>query len=101
MTNCKVRGLDIHQVVMYIYIMQRTNIYLPADLTQKLQTMSREQRITFAQLVRTLIDERIKEKEKKQATSVLAKMAKNAKKSGLKNLGKHHDYYLYGKGRID
>lgn len=85
--------------------MIRTNIYLPEDLHKTLQRVAKEEGDSMAEFVRKLLQEKLNGQKKfKNGAEMFSKMLTNAKKSkgsGLKDLAKNHDYYLYGAGRKD
>ena len=79
--------------------MQRTNMYFPQEMIHKLKAVAQKEDKSVTDLVRDFVEIGL-EKKVKPGASVLLSMAKNAKKSGRKDLAGKHDHYLYGKGRI-
>ena len=76
--------------------MIRTNIYLPKDLHEKLHRLSQQEHISMAQLVREFTKQGIVTKTKQDGgVTSLLRMAANARPSGIRDLAKNHDYYLY------
>lgn len=77
-------------------MLKRTNIYLPTQTLQLIKRKAQEERITMAEVIRSILEKEIQNK-KRNAVESLLKMAKKAGSSGLKDVAKRHDYYLYSK----
>lgn len=81
--------------------MIRTNMYFPKQLYELLKSEARREEISIAELVRNLVEKGIsKRKRFKNGAQVLLEMAKHAGRSGLPDLARNHDEYLYGSKRI-
>ena len=75
-------------------MLQRTNIYLPDNIINFLKTRAKEEKRTMSDIVRMVLEKETKTQKANWAQSLL-KLAINAKGSGIKDLSKRHDYYLY------
>lgn len=74
----------------------RTNIYLAPKTIAALKANAEEKRKTMAELIREILKKTIKETKKNWTQSLLV-LAQKAEKSGLGNLARRHDEYLYAK----
>lgn len=76
-------------------MLQRTNIYLPTQLINFLKSKAREEKSTMSHVVRKLLDKEVKKENTNWAASLLKLSQTAPRGSGLKDLSKRHDYYLY------
>lgn len=74
----------------------RTNIYLEPQTVIALKANAQERGETMAGIIRKILNKAIKEEKKSWAKSLLA-LAQKPARSGLGDLAKSHDEYLYGK----
>lgn len=72
----------------------RTNIYLQDQMLNYLKTRAKEEKVTMSDVVRRMIAKEVEKKQTNWAQSLL-ELSKKAKGSGLRDLSKRHDYYLY------
>ena len=75
-------------------MLQRTNIYLPSDMIQTLKAKARRKDSSMSDVVREALEKEINIENTGWAQSLLA-LSKKAKGSGLRDLSRRHDYYLY------
>lgn len=71
----------------------RTNIYLQKQTIDYLKFLAFQEGIPMAKIVRDTLEKNLV-KPKNWAESILT-LSKLAGKSGIKDLSKRHDYYLY------
>lgn len=81
--------------------MLKTYLYIPEQLEEKLKLTAKTQKKSKAEVMREALREGIGALERKQAggAEVLLKLAKMAKKYGVKGPrdgSVNHDYYLWG-----
>lgn len=72
----------------------RTNIYLPKQTINFLKQKAEEENVPMAEVIRRFLEREMEEVSKNWVKSLLA-LARRAKGSGLGDLSKRHDYYLY------
>lgn len=74
----------------------RTNIYLEPQIITAIKSTAQEQDKTMAEIIREILKKALKEEKKDWAKS-LHSLANKAGRSGLGDLAKRHDKYLYEK----
>lgn len=72
----------------------RTNIYLPKQTANFLKRKAEAERTSMAEIVRKILDKEIKKAQVNWAQSLLS-LVKRAGKSGIGDLARKHDKYLY------
>lgn len=75
-------------------MLQRTNIYLQTETISLLKRKAQEERITMSEIIRQAVAKEI-EKERGNAAKSLLELSKKAGSSGIGDLSRRHDYYLY------
>lgn len=82
--------------------MTRTQIYLPDDIHSFVKTTAQETNISMAAFIRQCIGFRCRHLQKKQSPKIVNRTARGLLslsglvKKGPKDMGKNHDFYLYG-----
>lgn len=75
-------------------MLQRTNIYLPTEMISLLKLKAQEGKITMSEIIRQAVEKEV-EKERGNAAKSLLGLSKKAGSSGVGDLSRRHDYYLY------
>jgi len=91
-------------------MMKRTQIYIPHEIHRRVAREAKRRKCSMAKLLRESIEKDYGIIPKEGNAQVLIKMIENAEEldnkyplppGGPKDLAENHDYYLYGKGRIE
>ena len=81
--------------------MQRTHVYLPAELNREIDNTAKANRVSKAEVIREALQQGLKVVRPQKSTSAralldIAEMAKKFKGTGLQDLSVNHDYYTWG-----
>lgn len=93
--------LQSHITCDSINIVQRTHVYLPDELSRQIDNAAKTQRKSKSEIIREALEKGIKavrgqKSQSGRALLDLARLAKNLKGTGPKDLSTNHDYYIWG-----
>lgn len=88
------------------FVMQRTHVYLPDELSQQIYSTAKLTRKSKAEVIRVALEYGLKtiRPPKSQSAKALLEMVKEARKfagSGPKDLSINHDHYTWGGPKRD
>ncbi|MEX1111996.1 MAG: CopG family transcriptional regulator [Candidatus Andersenbacteria bacterium] len=90
--------------------MKRTQIYLPEHIHRRLKIEAKRRKCSMADVVRESVEKDLSNPKKYKGADVMMDMLADAERlekdyptppDAPTDLAENHDYYLYGKGRIE